>query len=166
MTTLTLISFFLLFGFIGISIRKHTLLPSYSAYASKWWIDKVQNLNVWQVVTLLAAFLLMPPMIERGVGSALQFLGFFCPLYLIVVAFTPRWEESKKEHIIHSVGAGICAICAILWMALVCKVWYILLPVAAFVLILAYATNSLKSAITFWLEMVMFLASYVTVLFF
>lgn len=162
MTIVTLISAFFLFGFIGVSIRMHTLLPSYSAYASKWEIEK--NLNLWQIVTFLSAMLLMPPMIESGQGNTLQFLGFATPAYLMAVGCTPNWESNKKEHIFHTAFAIICAICAFLWMALVAKVWFVIIPVAVIVAVLGYATSSIKSSITFWGEMVMFLSTYFTLL--
>lgn len=166
MTALTLLSALVLFGFIALCVNKHGLQPSYSAYAKYWWARNVQNLNGWQVATTLAAFLLVPPMIEKGVGNPYQFLGFFTPIYLIAVAFTPRWEESKKEHTIHTVAAGICALYAFLWLCIIMKIWYIVLFALAIVAILGYATKSLKSSLTLWLEMVMFLSTYIALIFY
>lgn len=165
MKALVIISFAILGAFIGIGIALWKILPSYSAYSTKWG-EKVplRNLNLWSIVTMAAALLLIPPMVEKGADNALQCLGFFAPIYLGVVALTPGWESNRKEHIIHSVAAGICAAGAFAWMVFVCHLWFVPVICLAAAIAGAVATKTVTSSYTFWLEMVMFSAAYVCVM--
>ena len=164
--SLTIASFVLFAGFVLLGIWKFGLLPSYSAYADKWAVAVPidDRTNLWSAVTIIVAMLMVPALVETGYGNPWQFLGFFCPLYLIVVGFTPKWAHSIKQHIIHSVGAFLCAGAAVCWLILVRRQ----LPIAVFSLLgalaLALATKSLKKSYTFWAEMAMFAAVYVSLL--
>lgn len=172
----TLISLALFAGFVAIGIRKFGLLRSYSAYSPEW--DKavpMLGIHLWSLVTFFVAFFLMIPMIERGMGNPWQFLGFFAPLYLIIVAAFPLTEEKpdetekeKKErerrYRIHCISAAVCAIVSILWLALIChKGWLVLVSLLVF-WCAAYATLSVKKSCTFWCEMAAFASVYVALM--
>lgn len=156
-------SFVLLFGFIGLGIFKFGLLPSYSAYASKWAERSLlpKRLNPWSIVTILAAFLLMPVMIDLGEGGMMQFLGFFAPLYLIIVGLTPGYETNPGARRVHIWGAAICAVCALIWMTAVMHRWAVVLAVAFIMWSISLATQTFKSSTIFWGEAVLFLSTYV-----
>ena len=163
--SLTITSLVLFAGFVLLGIWKFGLLDSYSAYSDKWaYAVPIKNANLWSIVTMIAAFLMCPVMIQTGHDSPWQFLGFATPVYLILVACTPNWAHNIKEHIVHSVGAIVCAIAAVAWIILVRKqfpiVWFSLL--VGF--IGALATKSLRKAYTFWGEMVMFASVYISLL--
>lgn len=164
MNILTIISAVLLLGFIIYGVEVFGLLPSYSAYASKW-TDRVHlgGLHLWSIVTIVSALLMVPPMIEAGEENALQFLGFFAPLYLIAVGLTPEWESRPKQHRVHTICAIVCALCAIVWVVVVCHLWYILVALAVLVVEIAVCMGR-KDAYVFWGEMVMFISAYVTLL--
>jgi len=168
MTTFALVtsilSLVLFVGFIGISIRKFTLRRSYSDFAPKW-VEAVpmHNMNLWSIVTIAVAILLMPALIERGEGNALQCFGFFAPIYLIVVAFTPRFLTDKKQKIVHICGTIACAICAIIWLFFICHLWWVGLISLFVMLCVSYATRTLKSSWVFWAEMALFAAVYAAV---
>lgn len=161
MLTLTLLSMLLLGTFIGVSIYLWGIPDSYSALASKW-SEKlpINHLHFWSIITIAAAFFLMPVMIDQADENVLQVLGFFAPLYLMVVGCTPTWESNRKEHIIHTVGAAICAGCALAWLVLIRELIAVVVISAALMTILAIRTKSGK-CYTFWLEMVMFVSVYV-----
>lgn len=164
--SLVIASIVLFAGFVLLGIWKFGLLPSYSAYADKWAIAVPidEKTNIWSAVTIIVAILMVPALVEAGQDNPWQFLGFFCPLYLIVVGFTPRWAHSIKQHIIHSVGAFLCAGAALCWLLLVRRQF----PIAVFSLLgtlaLALLTRSVKKSITFWAEMAMFIAVYISLL--
>ena len=165
MIATTIISLVIFAGFILLGVYKFGLLDSYSAYSDKWaYAVPIKNANLWSIVTMVAAFLMCPVMIESGHDSPWQFLGFATPVYLILVACTPNWAHNIKEHIVHSVGAFLCAGAAVCWLILVRRQ----LPIAVFSLLgalsLSLATKSLKKSYTFWLEMAMFAAVYVSLL--
>ena len=161
---IALFSCLLLFCFITLGIGKFSILSSYSAYSKKWKEVCSFPLNVWSLVTFFAAAMLVPILINIGEGNPLQFTGFFAPAYLMFVAVTPNWESDKFEHIIHSVAADLCAVAAIVFIIFVAHLWYVMFIAFGIILICALATKTVKSALVFWLELVMFLSIYITIL--
>lgn len=170
MTTFVLttaaISAVLLFGFIGFSVGIFGLQSSYSGFSAKW-MEKVpiHNMHLWSIVTIAAAMLLVPIMIEKGNENPLQFLGFIVPVYLIVVGLTPEYETNETQRTIHTIAACICALVAFVWVFTVTNS-YVMLPVCTLaVLITSLATETLKSSLIFWGEMIMFLTTYSSIFF-
>ena len=162
---LTFISCLLLFCFICLGIGKFGLLRSYSAYAPKW--DEtvpMKNLNLWSIITFLAGFLLMPVLLQYSEGHTLQFLGFFTPIYLMGVAFTPKFESDKNEFKYHATFAILCAICAFLFIIFVLGKYGCVIGSLIIVLIAAISSKTLKTSLTFWSEMVMFLSMYLALI--
>lgn len=161
----TLMSLALFAGSILLGVRKFGLLPSYSAYSSKWTeAVPMHNSNVWSIVTVIVALLLAPALIEQGEGNPWQALGFFAPIYLIIVAFTPRWETNKKQKRVHVIGAALCALIAFLWAALVCHSPETVLLSLMAAWIAGIVTKSIERSLVFWAEMAMFSAVYVSLL--
>lgn len=154
----------LLFGFIALSLFRFGLKGSYSAFARRWDAAyPIRNANLWSIVTIVAAMLLAPAMIELGEGSPAQSLGFFTPVYLIVVGLTPKYESVAAQNIAHVAFASVCAACACVWILFVAHVWLPLVIAAVVVLLLALATHTLRSSLTFWGEVIMFAATYAAV---
>ena len=80
-TLFALISTLALFSFIGAGIIRFGLLRSYSSYSSKWGeAVPMNNMNLWSIVTFVAAFMLCPALLELGTASLWQFLGFLARL--------------------------------------------------------------------------------------
>ena len=162
----TLLSLALFGGFVGIGVRKFSLLPSYSAYASKWKeaVPINRETNLWGIVTVATALLLAPALIEKASGNPLQCLGFFAPVYLAVVAFTPDFETNRRQLRFHVIGTALCAAVSLAWIIFVCHTWWTL-PLTFFAAwCVAYATLSVKRCWLFWCEMAMFAAVYVSLL--
>ena len=84
-------------------------------------------------------------MLEYGEGNTLQCLGFFAPVYLIVVSLTPEYKTNKMQRKIHTIGASICAVVAFLWMVLVVHCYSGLIVSAISVAVIAYATKTAVS---------------------
>lgn len=169
MTTLTLIStlssMIVLFGFTALSVVKFGWQKSYSTYAHLWHekVPLASNTHLWSIVTIAAAFLVAPAILQAGDESPWQFLGFFVPCYLMVVGCTPRYLTDKKQRIIHTTGAILCAVAAFAWMILVLRLWYIPLITIALAWLCLYFVNHNDNPI-FWGEMAMFSATYVSLL--
>ena len=162
MIILTILSLLLLGGFTALSCALFFGVPaSYSAFSAEWR-TMYPKTPVWSYVTALAAFLMVPPMIEAGDGSALQFLGFFAPLYLIVVALTPEWDINKRQHIIHTAGAIVCAVLALAWLFVIRGHWWVAAGCYVLALGAALWTKTLRPSLVFWGEVVMFLSVYVS----
>ena len=159
------LSAIMLFGFIGLGVLRFGLLGSYSAYSSKWGAAvPMNNMNLWTIVTLVAAFLLCPALLELGAASPLQFLGFLTPVYLIVVSLTPDWQTDRTQYVVHMVFAALCFAGGLAWMLLVMRGFGILCGVAAFILALALLSGTQRSSAVFWTEMFMFASVYLAVL--
>ena len=160
----TIASLVIFAGFVILGEETFGQLPSYSAYAAKW-TEKVpmHNVYLWSLVTIIVALLLVPAMLEVGEGNLLQCLGFFAPIYLVVVGFTPEWETNPTQKKVHVIGASLCALIATLWIVLVCRLWWVALCALALMLGISIATKRFKGNYVFWGEMALFAATYATV---
>lgn len=166
MLTFTILSLVLLVGFtIWASGIRGEVPESYSQLGTD--VGEYYPgapVNPWSVVTFAVAFIMAPPMIEAGDGSLWQCLGYFAPVYLIVVALTPDWASDRTQLWIHRVGAGLCAVMALMWFVFVRDdlgpviVSYVAAAVAG------TATRSLRRCITFWLEAGLFVSVYTSLL--
>ena len=166
LTFFSAISAILLFGFIITGVVCFGLQPSYSAYSSLWGkAVPMNNMNLWSVITLVAAFLLCPPLLELGVGSLWQFLGFLTPVYLIVVSLTPEWEINKTQHIIHMLFAILCVLGGLGWLVFIMHAYKALAIAMAFTAAMALFSGTARTSAVFWGEMLMFLSVYLTVFF-
>ena len=116
--------------------------------------------NPWSIVTFAVAFLMLPPMIEAGTDSPWQCLGFFAPLYLIVVALTPDWATDRRQLWVHRAGAAVCAIAALLWLVTIRGDLGRTLVVYVAVAVAGAATRSIRESWVFWLEAGLFLSVY------
>lgn len=163
MQYLILISFVTFLTFNSLSISKWGLPASYSALSARWmeWCPAA-GLPLWSVVTCLVAALLMPVLLEQGEGSALQFLGFFCPLYLIIVSLTPRWATDKRQYRVHVWGAALCAVCGLAWIVVVKGLWLAVAGPLAVALVAALLTKTLRTSLVLWGEYVMFAGMYLS----
>jgi hypothetical protein len=155
----------LLFGFIITGIIRFGFLNSYSGYSSKWGeAVPMNNMNLWSIVTIVAAFLIMPGLLEVGALSMWQFLGFLVPVYLIVVALTPDWMTDQGQRKVHVSFALLCMLCGLTWIFLVAKTPLIFSTLLVFILTLGLLSGTLKRALIFWIELLLFLSVYLVVI--
>lgn len=164
-TLFALLSTLGLFSFIGAGAIRFGLLPSYSSYSSKWGeAVPMNNMNLWSVVTFVAAFLLCPALLELGTASMWQFLGFFTPVYLITVSLTPEWQTKLGQYRVHMVAAVLCALAGLGWLVFVMHAFKVLACVLAFIVTMALFSGTARDCAIFWAEMFMFISVYATVL--
>lgn len=114
------------------------------------------------MITLLV-MCLMPCWIEISEGSNFQFLSFLSAASLMFVGAAPAFKSSSLENAVHQVAAYLCASFAILWICLVTPYWYIVLIVLAIVAALAIVTKTVKSSYIYWLEMVAFGSTFISI---
>lgn len=114
------------------------------------------------MMTMLGIFL-MPCWIEISEGSNFQFLSFLSAAALLFVAFAPAFKESDLENTVHQVSAYLCAAFAMLWIILVTPYWYVILIVLAIIATAAIVTKTVKSSYIYWLEMVAFGSTFITI---
>ena len=166
----TIASMLLMVVFNYICIKKYGLLSCYSAYGVKWdeytkEHPQLTGINIWSVVTIVSAALLLVPMLTSSKDSPLQCLCFFAPLYLFLVGFTPRYQESKVQNMIHQIGAWGCVVCILLWLFLIVQMWAVLIPVFVLALVIGVGTRTFLPSWCYYLEMAMYLSTYLVLLF-
>lgn len=155
----------LLFGVICWGVMRFGLLPSYSDYSKRWAkAVPMNNMNLWSVVTAVAALLLTPGLLELGVLSSWQFLGFLTPVYLICVALTPEWKTNPVQRKFHFLFAGLCAIAGLAWLLLVMHAYWVFGIVFIFFVTMAMLTGTIRTSWVFWAEMIMFMSVYLVIL--
>jgi hypothetical protein len=126
--------------------------------------DRVDTLK-WlfpSMMTLLAVFL-MPCWLEISEGSPFQFTAFLSAAGVLFVGAAPAFKSSSLENMVHQVSAYICAAAAIAWICLVTPYWWIILIVLAVIALLAYVTKTIKSSYIYWLEMVAFISTFISI---
>lgn len=166
MLTFTIFSLVLLVAFTVWVARLAGEVPtSYSALGT-FMAERYPKapLNPWSVVTFVAAFLMVPPMVDAGDGSLWQCLGFFAPLYLIVVALTPDWEKDRRQCIIHRSCSAVCALMALLWLIIVREDFGLTFCVFIATMVAGTASRSIEHSAVFWLEVGMFVSVYASLL--
>lgn len=157
---LTIISALMLFGFMGVSVKKYGLLDCYSAYGPLWdkWYTK---LNIWSVITFISAALMIPVMLELSVFSAWQFLGFLAPTSLFAVATSPNYQTDKFANIMHQCGAWGAVVAAISYICIIPQLWWITVALAITALILGLV---IRGTLMFWGEIAVYLSIYIALL--
>lgn len=115
-------------------------------------------------------FTLLPAWIEVGnqVSSwspFLNFLVFFACGAIMFVGVAPAFRSNKMEGTVHELSAKIAAACALIWCFVVCyQIWYVPLACIIAVLIAGLCTRTFKKCSVYWLEMMAFAATFMTVI--
>ena len=118
---------------------------------------------LFTLMMFTCAFTILPPMLELT-NPNFQFVAFFCPAAICFVGAAPNFKKDQMECKVHVVSAWISAIAGLLWVAFLTPYWWTI-PIAIIVIgLLSSLTKSIKSAKTWWLEMVAFLSVYSTLL--
>lgn len=163
-TIFSIISALFLFGFIIWGIVRFGLLPSYSCYSSKW--DEavpINSGNLWSFVTIIAAFLVLPGMLEVCAVSAWQFIAFLVPIYLIVISLTPDWQTNETQYIVHMIFAIFCISGGLFWVLFIMRAFRVFAVTLILLATLGIFTRRLRSSALFWLELLLFICVYAVI---
>ena len=127
--------------------------------------DRLDILKVlFPAMISMLVICLMPCWLQLSEGSPFQFLAFLSAGALGFVGAAPAFKSSSLENSVHQVSAYFCAACAILWIILVTPYWYVVLIVLGIVAALAIVTKTWKTSYIYWLEMVAFVSTFITIL--
>lgn len=157
----TLASFLIILVLNVLGIRKFGFKSCLSAYGKPWaeaWPGL--TFNIWSVLLMLAAFCLIPPLIQSAEGNPAQCIAFLAPLYLSLVALTPDYEDTKKKWWAHQIGAWTCVTGILCWMIFIMGMWLPLLVCLAVFVAIGLSGRNLKTSLTYYLELTMFLSAY------
>lgn len=112
-------------------------------------------------ITMLCIFLI-PCWLQISEGSTFQFTAFLSAGSLLFVGCSPCFKNGDLEGMVHQISAYCCAVFAILWIILVTKFWWIILIVAALIITAAILTKTWKTCYIYWLEMIAFGSTFMT----
>lgn len=112
---------------------------------------------------IIVAFL-MPAWLDISAGNNLQFMAFLAAGSIMFVGAAPAFKENSLENRVHSVSAICAALFALLWAALVAKMWYIIILWTIVVIHCAVFTNTYKTAYIYWLETIAFLSTFTSII--
>jgi hypothetical protein len=116
------------------------------------------------IMMLSVVAFLTPAWLEISEGSNLQFTAFLAAGGIMFTGAAPAFKSSKLEKKVHTGSAAFAALFAMLWVALVAKMWYIIVGWLLILLINAIVTKSVKKSYIYWLETVAFLATFTSAL--
>jgi hypothetical protein len=118
----------------------------------------------------LCAGLLMPAWIEIADSfldwrSYLTVLSFFTCALICFTGAAPNFRGCVLESKVHTISATTAAITALLWCFIAgWQIMYVPIIAIAIVTAISVLTKTLKSCLTYWLEMMAFGATYSTVI--
>lgn len=111
------------------------------------------------VFLVITVFILIAPMVEVA-----KVWGFLSAVSLGFVGAAAAFK-SKHEGVIHVTATILSAIGALVTIIITGK-WWVIFPVLAIVIALAYWTKTYKSSLVFWLEMVAFYSLFFSLIIF
>lgn len=141
-----------------------SLSTTYYSLPTKWrWVF---TLFMWSI-----AILLMPAWLDVANSFGdwrdhFKFLAFLTCGFICSVGAAPNFRSFEMENKVHTISATASAVTSILW-CLICLWQYMYIPIASAMIpiIMAISTKTLKDCKVYWLEMMAFAMTYVSVLF-
>ena len=132
-----------------------------------YYLFKEQGFNLRYLFPILIATMvvcLMPGWIEISEGSTYQFTAFLSAAGLAFVGAAPMFLKDNNVYAVHTTGALVSALFAILWIVLVAKTFDILLICGLGCLLLMFVTKTTKSSYIYWLENIAFLSTFISII--
>lgn len=155
-----------IFMFLVYNIIILALFGVPKSLSTTYYLFKERNSNLkflFPSMMILLAFFLLPVWLEISKDSTFQFTAFLSVVGVLFVGGAPAFRKSSMENAIHTFAAYFCAASAILWICLVTTYWYIIPIVFAVMAILAIITKTWKTCYTYWLELVAFISTFISI---
>ena len=150
MTLLVLFSLAVFATYLIIMSKLHGIQPSISDnyYVSKhpWTF----TLAMWTV-----AFMMLPPMLSAAT-EAFQFTAFLSCAGIAFVGAAAAYKQSMTNTV-HTIGAVIAALFAIIWAYTICPPLPTIAILAAVNILLSKVSNKI-----YWIEIIAFIVTYLT----
>ena len=167
---LILISLFIFTVYNAVSLKQFRIPKSLSE-TFYLWNNKKKNLGyVFTGMMFSMALTLVPAWLELGEvisswSAYLNPLAFFACAAIAFVGASPAFRANKLEGTVHKVAAIVAAACSMIWCLSVCwKIIYVPLGIAGLIAAVGAITKTWKSASVYWLEMMAFGATFITVI--
>lgn len=150
---------------------KHFGIPKSLSETFYLWNNKKKNLGyIFTGMMFLMAFTLIPSWLELGEvisswSTYLNPLAFFTCAAIVFVGAAPAFRSCQLESKVHTTAAMTAAICAVIWCLVTCwQIMYVPLLTAGIIAVIGWLTKSWKKASVYWLEMMAFGATFITVI--
>ena len=167
---LVLLALFVFTAYNAVAIKKFGVPESLSNTFYLWNSVKKNLGYVFTGMMGFMAFTLMPAWLEVGNmasswSSFLNFLIFFACGSIMFVGVAPAFRSSEMEGTVHETSAKLAAAAALAWCFAVCyAIWYVPVACILAVLIAGLLSKTFKKCIIYWLEMMAFAATFITVI--
>lgn len=167
---LIIISLLLFTMYNAVSLKQFGIPKSLSETFYLWNSKKSGLGYIFTGMMFSMAFTLVPAWMELGevISSWSTYLSpliFFTCAAIAFVGAAPAFRGCVLESKVHTIAAMIAAVCAITWCLAVCwQIMYVPLLTAGVVAVIGWLTKSWKKASVYWLEMMAFGATFVTVI--
>lgn len=167
---LVLISVLIFAAYNAVSLHKFGV-PSSLSNTFYLWNDVKNNLGyVFTGMMFLMAVTLMPAWLNLSeVVSSwsiyLRPLAFLTCGAIAFVGAAPAFRRMPMEATVHNISAKTAAVCALVWCFVTCwQIAYVPAIAAGLVAVAGWVTKTWKSASVYWLEMMAFGATFVTII--
>jgi len=163
MKILVILSFIVFVLYLAISAKIFKFkIPSSLSETFYLYQDKDKCGYIFSAIIIICGSLILPAWLKMAEGNPYQFLAFLCPLSILFVGAAPNFNGVDMESKIHPIAAILCAICSLSWILFIAHLWWIVLIFIAIFGVLSYFSKSYKSSYVFWIEMVIFFSTYMT----
>lgn len=112
------------------------------------------------IMMLSVVAFLTPAWLEISEGSNLQFTAFLAAGGIMFTGAAPAFKSSDLENKVHTGSAAFAALFAMIWVAFVAKMWFVIVIWFFILMISAIVTKSVKKSYIYWLETVAFLSTF------
>lgn len=169
MLLLILTSLFLFTVYNVVSLKQFRIPKSLSETFYLWNSKKSGLGYMFTGMMFSMAFTLLPAWLELGEvisswSTYLNPLAFFTCAAIAFVGAAPAFRSCELESKVHTTAAMTAAVCAVTWCLAVCwQIMYVPLLTAGVVAVIGWLTKSWKKASVYWLEMMAFGATFLTV---
>lgn len=116
------------------------------------------------MMMMVTSWLLLPAWLEISASTHLEFLAFLAAAGIMFTGAAPAFKQHKLENMVHTLSALISVLLAILWIIFVSKLWWVLIAWLVLIALVAVITKTWKTSLIFWLETVVFLATFTSII--
>ena len=167
---LVLVSLGIFLTYNAVALKKFGV-PSSLSNTFYLWNGVKKNLGyIFTGMMFSMAFTLLPAWLELGEvvsswSSYLNVLAFLGCASIAFVGAAPAFRGNKLEGTVHEVAAKLAAAASLAWCLVVCwQIMYVPIIAAGLVALGGVFTKTWKNASVYWLEMMAFGATFITVI--
>lgn len=148
---------FAVFNLFG--IPKSLSQTYYDFMSYKYWMK-----ILFPIMMVSVGVMLLPAWLEISEGSDFMFTAFLAVGGILFTGFAPAFRSSDLENNVHTGSAVFAAVCALIWVILVAKLWWVIIVCAVIFSVVAFITGTWKKALVFWLENIAFMSTFVAIM--